>query len=129
MTSSDSSAATPVAEPATTRPPGAERRVAERRNLRVAATILLAETQTFAVRTLDISSGGLAIVAAANPRPGVQFLIRFPLAQKNGPHALFEARVRVVHSVFSSAEGGFKLGLSFVELPPASAILLIQALG
>lgn len=92
----------------------AERRKFTRRALRVAATVTLSNAQTFQVRTLDIGLGGMAIVASANPKPGVTFNIRLSVPLGHEAEA-FEAKVRVVHSIFSSAESGFKIGLKFVQ--------------
>jgi len=102
-----------------------ERRKTERKALRARATVILGQTQGFEVRTLDVSVGGMAIVAQANPPPGVVLSIRFMMPLKPSGYAPFEARARVVHSVFSSAESGFKVGLSFIDLP-ADAVAAVN---
>lgn len=89
---------------------------------------MLGQTHTFEVRTIDLSAGGMGIVASANPRPGTVLSIRFAVPLGSRGQAMFESKARVVHSVFSSAESGFKVGLSFVELPPTSAAVAIQYL-
>jgi len=93
-----------------------ERRKTERKSLRTSATVILGQAQAFEVRALDLSIGGMAIVAQANPKPGMVLAIRFMLPLKPVGYTLFEAQARVVHSVFSSAESGFKVGLSFIGL-------------
>lgn len=96
----------------------AERRTAERKGLRTRATILLGQTQAFEVRTLDLAAGGMGIVAQANPRPGTLMMIRFQLPIKPVGYTPVEARAKVVHSVYSASEQGFKIGLAFIELRP-----------
>lgn len=87
----------------------------------MSATVSLAGQQRFAVRTLDVGPGGLGIVAAANPKPGTGFEVEFVLPGKSRSPVPVKTSVRVIHSVFSSAEDGFKIGLSFVRLPPEVA--------
>lgn len=98
-----------------------ERRITERKTLRTRATIILGQTQAFEVRTLDMSVGGMGIVAQANPRPGTLMAIRFMLPLKPTGHVAFEAKAKVAHSVYSASEQGFKIGLSFIELSPEAA--------
>ena len=105
-----------------------DRRKTERKSLRTRATVILGQTQAFEVRTLDVSAGGMAIVAQANPPPGVVLGIRFMFPLKPSGYAPFEARARVVHSVFSSAESGFKVGLSFIDLPSDAAATIAKYL-
>lgn len=99
----------------------AERRVTERKGLRTRATIILGQTQAFEVRTLDMSLGGMGIVAQANPRPGTLMAIRFMLPLKPSGYVPFEAKAKVAHSVYSASEQGFKIGLSFIDLAPDAA--------
>jgi len=94
--------------------------------MRTAAVIVFPSQQTFEVRTLDISSGGMAIVAQANPRVGAAFTIQFTIPGKPTGGVPFEARAKVVHSVFSSEENGFKIGIAFTALPAASAAALLH---
>lgn len=98
-----------------------ERRIAERKTLRIRATIILGQTQAFEVRTLDMSVGGMGIVAQANPRPGTLMAIRFMLPIKPTGYHPFEAKAKVAHSVYSASEQGFKIGLSFVDIAPEAA--------
>jgi c-di-GMP-binding flagellar brake protein YcgR len=109
--------------------PGEERRTAERKGLRVKATVILGQAQAFEVRTLDLSATGMGIVAQANPKPGMILVVRFLIPLRPSGYSPFEAKARVVHSVFSSAESGFKVGLSFTELSPASAAAALRFLG
>lgn len=106
-----------------------ERRKTERKSLRTRATVILGQTQAFEVRTLDLSMGGMAIVAQANPKPGMELVIRFMVPLKPVGYTAFEARARVVHSVFSSSESGFKVGLSFIGLSAAASSAVHGYLG
>lgn len=105
----------------TTEPDVSERRRSQRKALRTGAVVGLPGGQRFEVRTLDISTGGLAIVAGANPRPGTRFELEFALPM--GSRGVMPVRVtaQVAHSVFSSAENGFKVGLFFVDPQPQLA--------
>lgn len=105
-----------------------EKRTHERVTLRTQATILLSDKKTIKVRTLDIALGGMAVVADGNPNPGVIFNIQLTLPLREDTPTLFEAKVRVAHSVLSGKEGGFKIGLQFIELSNAAESVLEQFL-
>lgn len=106
-----------------------EKRTHERVALRTQATILLPDRKTIKVRTLDIALGGMAIVADGNPNSGVVFNIQLTLPLRaDTPPALFETKVRVAHSVLSGKEGGFKIGLQFIELSDVTRSMLEQFL-
>lgn len=96
--------------------PGDERRHNERRSLRGIALLLRPGQPDIPVRTLDISLGGLAIVASANPKPGLSFTIRVQLPMVKKSVFTFDAEVRVMHSVFRNVDGGFKVGLRFLAI-------------
>ena len=108
--------------------PSAELRRHDRRLLRTTATVVLAGTQTFEVRTLDISEGGAAIVAAANPKSGTVFQIRMAIPRKAKDSIPIEAEVQVMHSIFVNSEQGFRIGLRFVRIEPAAAAAITQFL-
>lgn len=95
---------------------GADRRQTERRPLRTSATLLLPGGQTFTVQTLDISLGGIGILAPANPRPGTRLSIRVSLPARPAGLYVFDAGVEVAHSILGRDEGAFKVGLRFVSL-------------
>lgn len=101
--------------------PAIDKRLEDRRSLRVSATVMVSPTQSFEVRTMDISSGGMAICAAANPRTGTQFDISFQIPNKTQGSTPVQVRVRVAYSVLSRDQDGFKIGLQFVHLSPDSA--------
>jgi c-di-GMP-binding flagellar brake protein YcgR len=97
---------------------GAERRLAARKIIRTRATVVLSGKFTFEVRTLDISVGGMCIVAAANPIPGTPMQISCQIPVTGMGPVQIEAHAKVMHSVFSGDEEGFKIGLSFTEISP-----------
>lgn len=105
-----------------------EKRTHERVTLRTQATILLSDRKVIKVRTLDIALGGMAIVADGNPNSGIVFNIQLTLPLHTDIPPLFEAKVRVAHSVLSGKEGGFKIGLQFIELNDAAESMLLQFL-
>ena len=105
-----------------------DKRTHERVTLRTQATVLLSDSKTIKVRTLDIALGGMAIVADGNPTPGVTFNIRLARPLRSDTPSPFEAKVRVAHSVLSGKEGGFKIGLQFIELSDTAKFVLEQFL-
>lgn len=103
-----------------------ERRSFLRKSLRTIATVHVAG-QTVRVRTLDVSVSGMAIVAAVNPPPGMSFDIEFELLV-GGRGATVRAKAQVMHSVLSSADSGFRIGLNFLSIEPASVTAIEQYL-
>lgn len=101
-----------------------ERREAPRRPLRRPAWFLFPGGQRLEVRTLDISAGGLAVVAPANPPVGMACTIRLTIPTRNGSAEVIEPRVKVMQSLWSTADEGFKVGLRFQELSSAHARLI-----
>jgi hypothetical protein len=55
-----------------------------------------------------------------NPLPGTTYLLSVVLPGPLGQTPL-EARAKVMHSVLTESEHGFKVGLSFVELSLAAS--------
>jgi len=109
--------------------PHDDRRQHERRALRVAAQVLLPNAQAFEVRMLDVSAGGAGILAPANPQKGTQFTLRVGIPKRPTGNTTVEVQVEVTHSIFSAAENGFKIGLRFVRLDPATATAILQFVG
>ena len=105
-----------------------DRRKHDRRPLRTVARVVLPNNQAFEVRTLDIGAGGMGILAGANPKPGTGFVIQLMLPSKTAAPTPFQAKVRVANSVLGGDLGGFKIGLQFVDLEPATDSLLRQYL-
>ena len=97
-----------------------DRRRDERRIYRGGAVwtpVGMAATQ---VRTVDVSAGGIAIVATFNPPVGCLCTVRFSLPGRTGPFTV-ETSGRVVRSVFSSSDDGFRVGLFFDPLSDEAA--------
>jgi len=106
-----------------------DRRAHDRRPLRIVAHVLLPNDRAFEVRTLDIGAGGMGILASANPKPGTSFAIQFTLPSKSGASgAPLQIKVKVANSVLGMDEGGFKIGLQFLGLDPATERVLRQFL-
>lgn len=106
-----------------------DRRVHDRRPLRIPARVLLPGDQSFEVRTSDIGAGGMGIVAGANPKVGTVFALQFSLPSKtNGNPAALQVKVKVANSILGVDQGGFKIGLQFLALDPASERVIRQYL-
>ncbi len=67
-------------------------------------------------RSVDIGTGGMGLVADVNPPIGSWFMVKtlLPLRPRGG--VIFEAEVRVMNSIYKSQDGGFRLGVQFVDL-------------
>jgi c-di-GMP-binding flagellar brake protein YcgR len=99
-----------------------ERRRHTRERFAATAHMLLPGRRIVEARTLDISAGGLRVVAPANlPITSLcNVRLRIP-GIPSGVHTVM-ARARVASNVFSGRESGFLLGLSFTEIArPARA--------
>lgn len=96
--------------------PGSERRQHRRAVLRCPAQMLLPGAGPIEVRTVDISAGGMGIVAAVNPPSGVTCLLRMSIPLKPQGSAVIDVQAKVTHSVFGNSENGFKVGLQFTNL-------------
>ena len=103
---------------------GADRRIHTRRAIRAVARISNGSGGVLEARTIDASQGGLAISTSINPPVGAVFQIAFHIPGKQGQFELFNASVRVMYSAYASEHGGFKLGLQFTHVDPASDKLL-----
>ncbi len=110
--------------PAPTAGSGADRRIHTRRAIRAVARISNGSGGVLEARTIDASQGGLAISTSINPPVGAVFQIAFHIPGKQGKLELFTASVRVMYSAYASEHGGFKLGLQFTHIDPASEKLL-----
>ncbi|NUZ05389.1 PilZ domain-containing protein [Piscinibacter koreensis] len=110
-------------------PAASERRKQERRTLRANAALRLSGATPVVVRTLDLSVGGMGVVAAINPPAGSRCTIGIASpAQPRGAIAV-EIDAVVVHSIFSSRESGFKIGLQFGDLTQSAADAINRYLG
>lgn len=109
-------------------PAGIERRQHARKPLRGNARLLLQGRAPFAVRTTDISAGGMGLVASLNMPPKVVGTIQFGLPAKSGGFKGVESRAVVALCIFSNSEDGFKIGLQFAGLPAPAATVITQFL-
>ncbi|EXJ14765.1 hypothetical protein D779_2134 [Imhoffiella purpurea] len=75
------------------------------------------EHRSFVVYIVDISAGGVRVVAPINPRVGTVFVLRIRLPLRPSGSLPVETRVSVAHSILTGEEDGFVLGLTFLELP------------
>lgn len=105
-----------------------EKRQHERRILRTNATLLLPGHPGFEVRTADISIGGLGIVAAANPPPGLICRVVLTLPNSSGGARQVEVTGKVAHSVYSSRSGGFQIGMVLLNLDAAATSAIVDYL-
>jgi c-di-GMP-binding flagellar brake protein YcgR len=104
---------------------GIENRSQARRSLRTRGTLLFTGNQPIPIRTLDVSLGGLCLVAdiAIPAKIMGQLEINLPLG--NGNFEKMQVSIQVVYSIFCNKEDGFRLGVLFVK-PPRNLIVVIQ---
>jgi c-di-GMP-binding flagellar brake protein YcgR len=103
---------------------GGDRRRHPRKFLSGTAYLLLPNQTPVEVHALDISSGGLGVVAPMSLPHERYCEIRFTLARE--PYGLDQLTtpVQVVHCVLSGREHGFLLGLEFVDLPEKATAVI-----
>lgn len=68
------------------------------------------------IRTVDISAGGMGIIASVNPQAGVTCLLRLALPLKPHGSTVIDVQAKITNSVFGNSENGFKVGLQFTNL-------------
>jgi c-di-GMP-binding flagellar brake protein YcgR len=105
---------------------GGERRHQERWPLRTTATLLLPGGRTVEVRTFDISTTGVGIIAPVSPKIGTRLSVRVPVPQRPKGMVPFEAPVEVAHVMLSSGEGGFKVGMRYITIDPDALELITR---
>lgn len=91
--------------------------------------MVLTPTQSFPVRTVDISAGGMGIIAAANAPQGAKFTIKILLPTRAGGKQVIEVRAQVQHSIFAADEQGYKVGLIFVDPDRATTSAILEFVG
>jgi hypothetical protein len=80
--------------------------------------------------SVDISSSGCSFVTLRNlrtPQPGSVFIMA-KRANKANPAVIIEAQCRLIDSVFSSQQGGFRISISFTKLLGDGAQVLKELL-
>ena len=98
-----------------------QRRSHARRPLHCPAKLMLASKRIIDLRIVNISAGGLGVIAPENLAMGTSCQLRFDLPLAPGGHVTLYLSAEVMNSVFSSREDGFKLGLKFVKPTEESA--------
>ncbi|TRZ99827.1 MAG: PilZ domain-containing protein [Rhodocyclaceae bacterium] len=81
-------------------------------------------------RTHDISTSGASIISEFNlssPHPITVCLLLHPGDQINPP-VIFEAKSKIVSSVLSSRQGGFRIGVVFIAVAEDGAKALQKVL-
>jgi c-di-GMP-binding flagellar brake protein YcgR len=106
-------------------PTGENRRLAERKLLRGRAQLQFTGRPPMEVRTLDISASGMAVASPSNLPAAAPCALQLVLPLKTGRFPL-QVNARVVHSVFSNAEGGFKVGMQFLGVSSAMSAAITQ---
>jgi c-di-GMP-binding flagellar brake protein YcgR len=107
-------------------PQGAERRQYVRRPFRGLAYLVFPGAESIEVRTFDLSVGGVGIIVPTNPPHLATCVIRLSIPVNGAARKSFEAKTQVVHSLLSSSERGFKVGLRFMGLDAAMATAIIR---
>ena len=95
--------------------PSADRRTEARKPLRVRVRLRLAGHAPTELRSVDLSSGGMGLVADVNLPLGLAGDVGFTLRFPNGSSLDVQADATIIHSVFSSSHDGFIIGLQFRE--------------
>jgi c-di-GMP-binding flagellar brake protein YcgR len=108
--------------------PLAERRQHDRKPLRVPAELIFPNHPPVPVRLLDVSAGGVGVLASSNPPLGARLAVRFSVPSMGKGASIVEAPVQVAHSVLSGTHGGFVVGLQFTSLSPQSSMAIIKFL-
>ena len=89
-----------------------EKRQSERRPLFCKVQLMFAR-QAVGARALDVSTGGLAVVADINAPVGQACTVSFPLSAPDGTSRDLTLQASVLHSVLT--HDGFRLGLRFMQ--------------
>lgn len=103
---------------------GAERRTHGRHAIHTEVILDLADSRRLVGRTLDVGKGGMGIVADINPPYGSTFKVRVLLPTRPRGAGIFEAEVRAVNSIYTSRDGGFRIGVQFVKVSPEAEDVL-----
>jgi len=109
-----------------TPPTGAasERRNQSRRILRVQAQLHIAGHPPMAVRTMDVSEGGISVLCAVNLPVRTECTIHVQLPIPPNGRRLLQLRAVVQYGILSSSGGGFQLGMATIhtDAPARDAI-------
>lgn len=103
---------------------GPDRRRENRKVFRGPAQLLLPNREVQRVRTLDISLGGIGIVASSNLPKDAVCEIKFRAPLLGNRVEMLVARGRIAYSILSGKENGFLVGLQFTDIPPGTQALI-----
>ena len=92
-----------------------EKRSHERRPFGLPVEVLLPGRAALTMRSVDISIGGIGLVAAVNAPFGMELQLRLALPLGAKGTQSFEVRARVQHSVYSRRDDGFRIGMVFLK--------------
>jgi hypothetical protein len=94
---------------------------ASRKILRSPAALVLPHREALQVRLHYLSTAGAGVVASLNLKQATACEVRFnlPWSQDHG-HRAVTARATVGHSILSSRQGGFLIGLDFIDIDERS---------
>ncbi|MDE2600082.1 MAG: PilZ domain-containing protein [Rhodocyclaceae bacterium] len=103
-----------------------EKRQSVRRPLFCKVRLIFAR-ESVGGRALDISTGGLAVVADINPPTGETCTASFPLPAPDGTSQELTLQATVLHTVLTHE--GFRLGLRFMHADEQAQRLLKRFVG
>ena len=98
-------------------PTGLNRREYERFSFPEKIKFHLFEDESYELSALDISAGGLGIIAPFNLPSNISCKVEVVIPISKGKLS-FEAPVEVKHSIYRREEDGFILGVRFTEIRP-----------
>jgi hypothetical protein len=99
-------------------PVGTEQRKHIRKVFRSTAQLRIPSGEILQVHTLDISAGGVSIVAAMNPILKISCVVRLAVPVNTFERTNIKVPAIVVNSVYASSESGFRIGLMFANILP-----------
>lgn len=85
---------------------------------RAHAHLLVSGGVSLEVRALDISPSYIHVISPNNLPPNMICQVNFKLNLPSNHWQICEIKAQVTHSIFSNQEGGFKVGLHFLSVPP-----------
>jgi hypothetical protein len=100
---------------------GPERRLTPRRDLRMKALWRRPGTQFVEVRTLDISTTGIGLISDINVPEGETCAVLIALPVAPGRSVNMQITGTVAHCILNGQTSQYKIGVSFVQLPPQTA--------
>lgn len=104
---------------------GIESRANARRPLRTRGVLLFSGNQPIPIRTLDVSLGGLCLVAEIAIPAKIMGQLEMNVPVGGGNFEKMQVNIQVMHSIFCNKEDGFRIGVFFIK-PPVNLITVIQ---